>query len=97
MDNKLPSIINSPPKLYLYCFLLFVAFCFAIPFLSKGAPGGEQKPITLLALAINYLCYSYFILSIITSIIYISWFKKYWFVNLLIFLFIGYLMIVTYN
>lgn len=88
-NKNLLYFFSSPPKLYLLWFILIVIFCLAIPILSIGAPGGEQKPLTLLSYATNYFFYGYFVLGVLTSIFYRQWFKKYWYVNLVIVLLTG--------
>lgn len=80
---------NNAKNIYLTWVLLFIVFCFLIPFLSYGHNGGEEKGLTLLAYAVNYLLEGLFILSILTSFLFKKWFKKYWYVNFLIFIILG--------
>jgi len=67
-----------------------------IPILSKGSYGGEQKQFTLIEHAYVLLVYGLLILSFVTSIIFWSWFKKYWYINVGIFLFCFLLLYITY-
>ncbi|OAQ40182.1 hypothetical protein A5893_17415 [Pedobacter psychrophilus] len=80
------KLIKSPTGIYALTFIIFFVFCIIfVPLLSIGHSGGEQVPMTLLAYAFTYLHYSLICVSILTSIIFRTWFKKYWFINLTIF------------
>lgn len=91
------NLINNPVKIYIVFFVAFILFSLVgIPILSIGYSDGEQRPLTLLMYAGDILILSYFILSIITSYIFMKWFRTYWFINLLIMAITGYLLISTY-
>jgi len=101
MDNSktknkytLFPLFNNPAKIYLVWSVLLGLFCFiGIPILSIGSSGGEQKPLTLLADALDIAVYGFFVISILTSILFSGWFKKYWYVNMLVMLITGFIII----
>lgn len=94
LRKSLNKRIKSPIKIYLYSILAFLFFCIVcIPILSMGHSGGEQVPLKLLAYASNYLFYGFFIMSIATSGFYWKWFKKYWYINLIIITLAGLIII----
>jgi len=95
MVKNLIEIINNPVKIYLIWLFLIILFCvIGIPILSMNRSGGEQAPLTLLGDAIGALVYGFLILSILTSLK-LEWFKRYWLVNMLVFLIAGFLIIVS--
>ena len=76
----------KPHIIYLTWTLLAVIFWFVvIPIASIGHSGGEQVPLTLLAESLGPITLGYFTISILTTILFKDWFKKYWIVNLIIF------------
>lgn len=92
---SLLKLISNPIKIYLIWLILIVLFCvIGIPILSNNASGGEQKQLTYLAYAVEVGVYGFFFLSILTSIK-VIWFKKYWYVNIPIFLITGFLIMQT--
>lgn len=92
--NWIKKTFNNPIKIYVLGILLFLAFCIiGIPLLSMGHSDGEQVPMTLIAYAINYFIYGLFFISIFTSILFWNWFKKYWYVNLVIFILTSFLIL----
>jgi hypothetical protein len=74
----------SPSRIYLLWTALFVLFCLLIPVLSHGHNGGEQRGLVLLGYGLNYFVEGLFILSITTSFFYKEWFKRKWYINILI-------------
>ena len=68
--------------------IIFFLFVF-IPIKSIGYSGGEQVPLTLLADAVQWIIWGYFLISIITTMAFFEWFKKYWIINVLIFIITG--------
>jgi len=95
MVKNLIKTINNPVKIYLIWFLLIILFCIiGIPILSMNKSGGEQVPLILLGYAIGSLVYGFFIISILTSLK-LEWFKKYWYVNILVFLITSFLIILV--
>jgi len=78
----------NPIWIYIiWIFVLIIFILFGIPILSKGSPGGEQKPFTLMADVMVILFLGLFFLSFITSFLFLNWFKKYWYINVCIFFF----------
>ena len=92
---NLSKIINNPVKIYLFWILAITLFCvIGIPIISIGKSGGEQVPLILLSYAIGALVYGLFLISIISSFKF-EWFRKYWLVNIIVFLITGYLIVST--
>lgn len=76
---------SNPWKIYLVWVILIVLFLFiGIPILSSGHSGGEQKPLTLLAYTLNWLFYGLLIISLITPFLFFVWFKRYWYINIIV-------------
>ena len=89
--------IPVPGIVYILWTSLILVFLFiAIPIANIGHTGGEQIPLTLFVYSIIPSIWGYFIISLITSIIYPSWFKKYWIINLIVFLSSGYFLLHHY-
>jgi hypothetical protein len=86
---------NNPYKIYWAWVILFLIFCVAIPFISHDHNGGEQLGLTLLGHGLNYFVEGLFLISIFTSFLYRSWFKKKWHVNALIFFITGGIITLT--
>ncbi len=87
-------LFRNPGKIYLLGLLIFFLFCFVcIPILSIGHSGGEQVPLILLSYAVDYLVYGLLLISILTSLVYRNWVKKYWYVNVVVFCITAYLII----
>ena len=81
---------SIPGIIYLSWTGLILFFCFiVIPLANTGHYGGEQVPLTLLAYAVGPAIWGYFLISILTSIIFNKWFKIYWILNLIVFLVTG--------
>ena len=79
---------NNPLKLIIYwLLLLLVVGIIVIPLLFATTVGGEQKPLTFLIYLLLSAIYGTLILSVITPFFYLDWFKKYWYINLLILIF----------
>lgn len=72
----------NPLKIIGGWILLVIIFdLIAIPYLFFNSVGGEQKPLIYLMSSIKIALNGVFLLSILTGILYFSWFKKFWFVN----------------
>ncbi len=85
-----PKGFSIPWIIYITWTGLFLLFIFVIiPIENIGHSGGEQIPLTLLAYAVSIAIGGYFIISILTSIIFDKWIKKYWIFNLIVFLITG--------
>ena len=85
-----PKRFSIPGIIYMTWTGLLLFFIFVIiPIANIGHSGGEQIPLTLLASAIGIAIGGYFIISILTSIIFDKWIKKYWILNLIVFLITG--------
>jgi len=88
------KLINSPGKIYGISFIAFFLFCLiGIPIINMGHSDGEQIPLVMLVYAGYVMIILLFILSILTSFMFRGWFKKYWFINLIIMVFTGYVLI----
>ena len=87
------NVFNNPGKIYLVWIIMFVIFCLLIPFLSNGHNGGEQMGFILLGFAFNDLIYGLLIISVITSAFFRTWFKSYWYINVVVIIIMGALII----
>ncbi len=97
IKNSIKSVLADPVKIYGWLIILFLLFCFAIiPIADIGHSGGEQIPLILFGESINYAVVIFFLVSIITTFTHRKWFKNNWYINLLIFLISGYLIIAGY-
>lgn len=84
-------------RIYLIWIVCFVLFCIVvIPLKSAGHSGGEQVPMTLFFTAGDIFLLGLFVISIVTTFMFWRWFKKYWYVNVSIMIFTGYLLFSTY-
>ena len=91
--RTLLKLIKNPLRIYLTWFTMVILFCLlGIPFLSRNSSGGEQKQLIYLGYALETAVYGLLSISIITSMN-INWFKKYWFVNIPVFMVSGYLIL----
>lgn len=85
-----PKRFSIPGIIYITWTGLLLFFIFVIiPIENIGHSGGEQIPLTLFAYAISIAIGGYFSISILTSIIFDKWIKKYWLLNLIVFLITG--------
>jgi len=85
---------SIPRLIYFIWTALILAFIFiVIPISSIGHSGGEQVPLTLFAYAVEIAIWGYFILSILISLLFTAWTRKYWIVNLILFLITGFLLL----
>jgi hypothetical protein len=85
--GNLLELIKRPAGIFAGWTIMWIAFCFiGIPILTINSSGGEQKPLIYLSESIYVVLYGYLFISIFTSICFFSWFKKYWYVNALVFL-----------
>ena len=92
MENLL-KLIKNPLRIYLAWLLLIITCCIVIaPILSNSYSGGEQKLFTYIAYIVEIGVYGFFFISIFTSF-YVIWLKKFWYVNIPIFIITGYLII----
>lgn len=77
----------NPLKLMIYWLLLLIVVSIVvIPLLFSSTISGEQSPLTFLVYMILFAVYGTLILSTITPIFYFDWFKKYWYINLIVFI-----------
>ena len=86
-NRSIPGLIYFIWTAFILVFIFIV-----IPISSIGHSGGEQVPFTLLAYAVEVATWGYFILSILISILFTAWTRKYWIINLLLFLITGSLL-----
>jgi hypothetical protein len=92
--NKILEFSKKPAGIYTLWMLLWFAYCFVgIPLLSINTSGGEQKPLIYFANSIYILLYGFASISILTSFLFLKWFKKYWYLNLLVFLITGFILV----
>jgi len=78
----------NPLWIYIIWILIIILLgIIVIPILSIGTSGGEQKPYILMESFMVVLIYGLLFLSFIISILYWNWYKKYWYINVSIFLF----------
>jgi hypothetical protein len=81
--HKLRKLMVSPSRIYGWSIVGFlVIVCAGIPILNFGNKG--QVPFSHLFIVIAVYMVVLFALSIFTTIIYWAWFKKYWFINLVV-------------
>jgi hypothetical protein len=69
--------------------LVMIIDVIAVPYFFFNSVGGEQKPLTFLMSSVKIAMIGIFLLSILTSFLYIKWFKKFWFANCFFFLLSG--------
>ena len=92
MDGR--KMMLNPWMVYFAWLILFVVFiCIGIPILNIGHSGGEQKPLILFAAALKCFFYGMMIISLIVPIFFLRWFKKYWYVSVIVLLISFYLVI----
>lgn len=86
---------RNPFTIYLLWLIALLLYAIiGIPVLSIGYSDGEQRPLTLL-FGLPYIAiYGFFALSIVTIFLNFQWFKKYWYLNALIFLFTSTLIVI---
>ena len=53
--------------------------------LGLTTSGGEQKPLIWMALVIEPILWGFMLLSVLTTLMFQEWAKKYWYINLLVF------------
>ncbi|HVW98625.1 MAG TPA: hypothetical protein VHA56_21840 [Mucilaginibacter sp.] len=81
--HKLKKLFVSPSRLYGWSFAGFLLLMFiGIPALNFGHKG--RVPLGDIIIAIAIYAVILFLISLITTIVYWQWFKKYWYVNLLV-------------
>ncbi len=73
----------SPAAIYGWSSALFIAIFFAIPFL--GYVTDAQLPVSLTLLSLKCFLVFLLIISTLTSIVFWDWFKRNWYINLLVF------------
>jgi hypothetical protein len=81
--DKLRKLFVSPARMYgvsIVCFLVF--FFVGIPVLNWG--NNVQLPFSHALIAFAIFMVVLFITSIFTTVVYWAWFKKYWYVNIMI-------------
>lgn len=85
--EKRPKRFSIPGIIYISWTGVIVFFCLVVlPLANIRHSGGEQVPLALLAHAIGMAILGYFVISILTSIIFKKWFRNYWIINLIVFL-----------
>lgn len=90
MINAVLKMVKHPMKVYLLWIILILLFCIiGIPVLSIGHSGGEQVPLILLGHASTITVFGLIIISAVSPIIYWRWYKKYYFVPMVIPVFLG--------
>lgn len=86
------TLFDNPFKIYGWSFLLLL-ICLLIGSVAKAIIGPDFNPnIAIVFIYILVL----FLTSIFTSIWYRSWFKKYWLINVIIFLLTGFPLFVLF-
>ena len=84
----------KPHIIYLTWTLLTFIFWFVIiPIADIGHAGGEQVIMTLLAYSLRPIILGYFTISVLTTFLFRNWFRKFWFVNVIILSITTYLLI----
>jgi hypothetical protein len=86
------ALFDNPFKIYGWSFLLLL-ICLLIGSIAKAIIRPDFNPN--IAIMLIYI-FVLFLLSILTSIMYRPWFKKYWFVNLIVFLLTGFPLFVLF-
>ena len=64
-----------------------------IPTANIGHSGGEQIPLTLIAYSILPILIGYLVISVLTTVYFKVWFRKYWLLNVSVFLIISAILI----
>jgi hypothetical protein len=83
--NIVIGLAKHPIGIYLLWLLLLLLFCFiGVPLLSIGYAGGEQRPFILLANTMDVAVGGLIILSMLSPILFWSWYKRYMFIPLVI-------------
>lgn len=84
----------KPHVIYLSWTIMILIFWFiGIPIANIGHSGGEQIPLTLLAYSIGPVIIGYLLISILTTIFFKVWFRKYWLLNVIVFLAASFILI----
>jgi len=87
--DRLRKLFVSPTRMYGVCIACFLVFFFiGIPVLNFG--NKVQLPFSHALIAFAILMVVLFIISIFTTLVYWAWFKKYWYINLMVGLSSGY-------
>lgn len=81
--NRLSKILVSPAAAYGWSAGLFVAIFFALPFFKYVLD--EELLVTLSILCIKYFAILLLVISLLTSIVFFDWFKRNWYINLIVF------------
>ena len=80
---KLRKLLVSPSRVYGWSIVSFlVILCAGIPVLNFNNKG--QVPFTHLLIVTAVYMVLLLALSILTTIIYWTWFKKYWYINIIV-------------
>jgi len=79
-------ILNPIKIIGIWVLLMILINFIVIPILYYNTVGGEQRPLTFLMGSIDIILYGVFILTIVTTVLYWSWSKKFWYFNLIFFL-----------
>lgn len=80
--------LRNPISIYILWLIILVLYAIiGIPILSIGYSGGEQRPLTLIFGLPHVALCGFLTISILTIFYNFQWFKRYWYFNVLIFLF----------
>lgn len=93
--NWLNKILVSPAAIYGWSTALFIGVYFAIPFL--GFLTDDQLPVTLTLLSFKCFLVFLMVISILTSIVFWDWFKRNWYINLVVLAFAGLVLVKLYH
>jgi len=74
--------INPIKIISAWVLLVIATDIIAIPILYLKTVGGEQLPLVFLMNSIDILAYGVLILSIISSLFYVKWTRKFWYLSL---------------
>jgi hypothetical protein len=76
----------TAPNLYILWAIVTGISIVVVPLiLGLTSSGGEQKPLTWIAYAIEPILWGFMLLSVLTTLMFKEWVKKYWYINLLVF------------
>jgi hypothetical protein len=84
----------SPAAMYGWSTALFFGVFLLIPFI--GYLTGEQLSVTLTLLSLKCFLLLLLVISILTSIVFWGWFKRNWYINLLVFVCAGLVLVRLY-
>jgi hypothetical protein len=89
---------NIPVIIYAAWSGIFLFYIFLLIRVGRwSGPGNQQEILQLSANVARIAVKGYFVISILTSFLDLNWFKKFWYVNLIVFLVTGILWILSLN